>query len=194
MALSTLAGPGDGVAELALRSLEILKLTGQWIARPDQHEDSFSGGAAVGQERRQGVSAEVGMQCQGIRHGEMALGISLGSAADIAPLDVADDQHPELFRKLAGGLVAPEPRSPKTLEEGDVGLYSRNKGCQARQHLTIKGQDPVRFGRPRSDFRRQGLDPGVQSDDHGSGARQDASAQLAGKVILHRWSKTNRSC
>ncbi len=64
------------------------------------------------------------MQRDGVGHGEVAGGVGVGSAADVAALDVADHQQTVSARKPASFLVGGVASCAVALEERDIRLHA----------------------------------------------------------------------
>jgi hypothetical protein len=113
------------------------------------------------------------MQRQRVGEPEVALGVGLGRAADVAALDVADHQQAQLARQRAGLLVgAVAGRAPR-LEEGDVRLHARHVAREHRQHLPVEGDASLGRRAARHGFGER-LGAWIEADHCGCSPAADA--------------------
>ncbi len=129
----------------------ILYLRRAWVRGLHQDVQAFACIPAPAEEGLQPIAPEVRVDRDGVGagHVEMGPGIGLRGAADVAPLDVGDDDIAEAFCQTDHLLIQSVAPCSKGLEVGDLdlhgGRFSHEGRQQLRQEVAIAGDLHLRF-------------------------------------------------
>ena len=180
---------GDFLVQLRAGGVEVLQLDRGRVGGLDEDEDPLSIPGAL-EERRDAVNAQVRVHRDGVRleHVEMALRVGFGGRADVAALDVGDDQQAAVVRGADRSGQRAHAFPAERLVERRLRLDGGGVIGDGAEDAAVEFQDGVgRVGGRASgllaEFGRERVELRIEPDDHAASFALDGFDQPVGKIF-----------